>query len=205
MKFNKKEDLSVSYQVIHRRMNIIFNRRKYEVKLWSRDWRKFLQETAPPEDSSRLESSNLDFIANAKKYLLTEARYRCLLRAYIWAWQIQRQILTTSHWTENRVLNEGVRERIEWAEHACVSIGRNTISTIQNPQSCQVLNHQRVNMERPMTPAGCLAEDGLFGLQWGERPWSCEGSKHYYRGMSMMGGRIGLEGREAASKRQGEG
>ena len=33
-----------------------------------------------------------------------------------------------------------------------------------------------------MAPAACVAEDGLVGHQWEERPLSCEGSMPQYRG-----------------------
>jgi hypothetical protein len=35
---------------------------------------------------------------------------------------------------------------------------------------------QTVHMEGLMAPAPYVAEDGLVGHQWEERPWSCEGS-----------------------------
>jgi hypothetical protein len=40
-------------------------------------------------------------------------------------------MLADNHWTEHRVPNERVRERIEGAEGGCNSIGRTTISTNQ--------------------------------------------------------------------------
>jgi len=78
--------------------------------------------------------------------------------------------------------NGGIRERTEGAEGVCNPIGR-TISTNQIPQSSQGLNHQRVHMEGPMTPAAYVAEDGLVRHQWEERPWSCEGSMPHCRRM----------------------
>jgi hypothetical protein len=51
-------------------------------------------------------------------------------------------MLTANHWTEHRILNGGVREKTEGAEGVYNPIGRTTISTNQNPQSSQGLNHQ---------------------------------------------------------------
>jgi len=45
-----------------------------------------------------------------------------------------------------------------------------------------------------MAPAAYVAEDGLVGHQWEERPWSCEGSMPQCRGMSWWGGRKGVIG-----------
>jgi hypothetical protein len=84
-------------------------------------------------------------LVDAKKYVLTGAWFSWLLRGSARAWQIQRQMLIANHWTElgvpNGVLKGGVRGRTEGAEGICNSIGR-TISTNQNSQSSQGLNHQ---------------------------------------------------------------
>ena len=38
-----------------------------------------------------------------------------------------------------------------------------------------------------MALAAYVAEDGLVGHQWKERPWSCEGSMPQHRGMPGRG------------------
>jgi hypothetical protein len=45
----------------------------------------------------------------------------------------------------------------------CNPTGRTTISTNQT-------TNQRVHMEGPMAPAAYVAEDGLVGHQWEEKP-----------------------------------
>jgi hypothetical protein len=50
-------------------------------------------------------------------------------------------------------------------------IGGTTIWTNQYPQSSQdSTTNQRVHMEGLMAPAAYIAEDGLVGHQWEERP-----------------------------------
>jgi hypothetical protein len=63
------------------------------------------------------------------------------------------------------VTNEGVRERTEGAVGV---IEGTTISTNQNLQSSQGLNHQSmwVHIERLMAPAAYVAEDDLVGYLW---------------------------------------
>jgi hypothetical protein len=51
-------------------------------------------------------------------------------------------MIAANHWTEQWDPSGGVRGRAEGAEGFCNSIGRTTISTNQNPQSSQGLNHQ---------------------------------------------------------------
>jgi hypothetical protein len=46
-----------------------------------------------------------------------------------------------------------------------------------------------------MALAAYVAEDGLVGHQWEERPWSCEGSMPQYRGMPGPGMGVGGLGR----------
>jgi hypothetical protein len=103
-------------------------------KVWSRDWRKGHPETAPPGDSSHIQSPNLDTIVDVNKCLLTDAWYSCLLRGSASAWQIQRWMLSAKHWTEHRVPNGGAR--------VCSPIGGTTIWTNQYPQCSQGSNHQ---------------------------------------------------------------
>jgi hypothetical protein len=76
-------------------------------------------------------------------------------------------MLLAKHWTKHRVQNGGARERTQGAEGVCSPIGRIIISTNQYPQSSQGI---RVHLEGPMAPAANVAEDGLVGLQWEERP-----------------------------------
>jgi hypothetical protein len=52
------------------------------------------------------------------------------------------QLFAANHWTVHRDPNGEVRERTQGAEGVCNPIGRITISTKQNPQSSQGLNHQ---------------------------------------------------------------
>jgi len=72
-------------------------------------------------------------IADAKKYLLTGARYGCVLRGSAKALLIQMRMVAANHWTEQGDLNEGVREKTEGAERVCNTIGRKTMSTNQIP------------------------------------------------------------------------
>ena len=63
-------------------------------------------------------------------------------------------------------LEKGLKE----LKGICNPIGRITISTKQTPpQSAQGLNHQP-HKEGPIAPAAYVAEDGLFGHKWEERP-----------------------------------
>jgi hypothetical protein len=75
-------------------------------------------------------------------------------------------MLTANHWTEHRILNGGVREKTEGAEGVYNPIGRTTISTNQNPQSSQGLNHQ------PKSTHG-----GTYGSSIiCNRAWHCQAS-----------------------------
>jgi hypothetical protein len=76
-------------------------------------------------------------------------------------------MLTANHWTEHGIRNEGVRERTERAEEVCNPIGRTKISANQTSQSSKELN---TNKRVHMTPVTYVAEDGLVGYQWEERP-----------------------------------
>ena len=65
-------------------------------------------------------------------------------------------MLSANHGTEhNKVLNEGARERTEGTEGAC--------SRTKPPT-------KEYNMEGLMAPAAYVAEDGLAGHKWEERP-----------------------------------
>jgi hypothetical protein len=47
-----------------------------------------------------------------------------------------------------------------------------------------------------MALAAYVAEYGLVGYQWEERPWSCEGSMPQYRGMAGPESGSGLVGEQ---------
>jgi hypothetical protein len=51
-------------------------------------------------------------------------------------------MLVVNHWTEHRVPNGGVREKIEGSEGVCNPPGRTTITTNQSLQSSQGLTYQ---------------------------------------------------------------
>jgi len=72
-------------------------------------------------------------IREANRHMLTGDWYSCLLRGFARAWQIQRWMLETNHWTENRIPIGGVRERIKGAEDVC-NPTRTTIPTNQSSQ-----------------------------------------------------------------------
>jgi len=87
----------------------------------------------------------------------------------------------------------GVRERIEGTEVVC-----NPIRTIPTNQSSRRLNHHPKlfgHMDRPMAPAAYVAEDGLVGHQWEEKPFVLPrldpSPLPQCRGMSGQGGRKG--------------
>jgi hypothetical protein len=124
--------------------------------------------------------------------LLTGAWYSCLLRGFARAWQIQRQMLTANHWTEQAVLNRGVREG---TEGFCNSIGKTT-STNQYPTEFQWLNHKGVHLEVPMAPAGYVSQKiVLLGINGRRCPCTGEGSMPQYRGIWGHGDRSGWVGR----------
>jgi hypothetical protein len=79
-------------------------------------------------------------------------------------------MLLANHWTEHRVPNGRVRERMRGAEGVCNPIGKTTISTTRTPQSSQGLTNQGVHMKGTMFPAAYVAEDDLVRHQWEERP-----------------------------------
>jgi hypothetical protein len=88
-------------------------------------------------------------------------------------------MLAANHYTEhgvpNGIPNGGVRERTEGTEWFCNLIGRTIISTNQTP-------HQELPGTKPPTKEytwrdpwlqlqAYVAEDGLVGHQWEERPF----------------------------------
>ena len=141
-------------------------------KVWSRHWRKGHPEIVSPGIHAIYRHQN-ETLSEAKKCLLTWAWYSCLLRVSAKAWQTHRHMLSANHYTEHMIPNGGVRERTEGAEGVFNFTGR-TISTNQTPptpaQSSQELNHQRVHMDWPMPPPTYVAEVGLAGPYWEEKP-----------------------------------
>jgi hypothetical protein len=64
--------------------------------------------------------------------------------------------------------NEGARESTQGAKGVCNPLGRTVIPTNQNSKSSQGLKHLSRNTH--CTPVAYVAEDGLVGHQWEERP-----------------------------------
>ena len=68
-------------------------------------------------------------------------------------------------------LDEGVGEGTEGAEVVCSPMEGATVSTGQTPGAPgDWTTNQRIHMEGPMALATYVAEDGLAGHQWEERP-----------------------------------
>jgi len=133
--------------------------------MWSWNWKKGNPETATHRDPSHMQSRNPVTIEDAKRYMLTGAWYSCLLRVSDRAWQIQRQMLTDNHWTENSVPNGRVRESTEVAEGVCNPLGRTTISTKQTTKSSQGLDHQSKSTHEVTHGASHTA---CWASMWGE-------------------------------------
>jgi hypothetical protein len=74
-------------------------------------------------------------------------------------------MLAANHWTEFGDPNGGVRERTEGTEGVCKPIGRTTISTNQNPQSSQGLNHQPKSTHGGTDSSSCICSRGLPYLE----------------------------------------
>jgi hypothetical protein len=92
--------------------------------------------------------------------------------------------------------NKGTRESTQGAEGVCSPIGGTRIWTNLYPQGFLGINHQSKNKQTNKKPhcgthgsVAHVAEDGLVGHQWEERP--CEGSVPQYRGMLGPGSRSG--------------
>jgi hypothetical protein len=62
---------------------------KYGDNPWNRYWKKGHPETVPVEDSSHIQTPNPETIVDGKKYMLSGAWYRCLMRGSARFWQIQ--------------------------------------------------------------------------------------------------------------------
>ena len=79
-------------------------------------------------------------------------------------------MLTTIHWTEHRIPNEGARESTQGAEGVYSPIG-GTILTNQYTQISLGLNHQsKKTHDGLIAIAAYLAEDDLGSHQWEVRP-----------------------------------
>ena len=83
-------------------------------------------------------------------------------------------MLTAIYWIEHRTPNEGARERTQGAEVVCSPIrgtSEEHMFITSTPQSSLGLNHQsKKHMVGLMALAAYVAEDGLVGHQWEERP-----------------------------------
>jgi hypothetical protein len=112
-------------------------------------------ETAIPGDPSHNQPPNADTIAYTSKILLK--RPRCLLSLYAGAWQTQKWMLTVNYWMNHRAPNGGARESTQEAKGVCNPIGGTTIWTTEYPLELMPL-------------AAYVAEDGLVGHHWEERP-----------------------------------
>jgi len=110
-----------------------YSQEKIQGKESSRDWSKDHPETASPGDPSHMQLPNSVSIVNAKKYLLTEARYGCLWRDSARALLIQMRMLADNHWTEQGDPNGGVREKTEVDEGVCKPSERTTTLANQTP------------------------------------------------------------------------
>jgi len=140
------------------------HRRGYGDKVWSRDWRKGHKE--PSHRGIKpiyIQPPKLDNIDEAMKCMLTGTWYSCLLRGSARLCQIQRRMLAANHWTENRVPNGGIRERIEGAEGACNLIR----TTIPTNQSSQGLNPYLKTTHGQTHGSSCIYSRGwLVQPQW---------------------------------------
>jgi hypothetical protein len=156
---------------------------------WVQSWdeRKDHPETAPPGDPSHKQPPNRDTITYANKILLTGPWYSCLLWGYASAWQIQKWMLTVIYWIEHRAPNEGARESTQRAKGVCNPIGGTTIWTNQyRPELVSLVVY--------------VAEDGLVGHQWDERPLVLQRLYAKYRGMPGPGSRSGLVGEQGGGR-----
>ena len=69
------------------------------------------------------------YFCGCQQVLPDRGCYSCLQRGSTSAWQIQTWILTSYHWTEQRIPNEGARERTQGTEGGGNHIGGTTIWT----------------------------------------------------------------------------
>jgi hypothetical protein len=134
--------------------------------VWSKDWRKGHPETAPPGDSSHIQSPNPD-IVDAGKCLLIEAWYGYLLRGSTRAWQIQRRKLEANHWTQLRGHRWRIWRRV-WRSWGGLQPHGGS-NSVNSPDPLELLGTRPTTKEYTWVPP-CVAEDGLFGHQWEEKP-----------------------------------
>ena len=80
-------------------------------------------------------------------------------------------MLAVNYWTEYRIPDGGVGEGTEGAEGVCSPMEGATVSTGQTPRAPgDWTTNQRIHMGGPMVLVTYVAEDGLVGHQWEERP-----------------------------------
>ena len=78
---------------------------------------------------------------------------------------------TIIHWTEHKVPNEGARESTQGAEGVCSPIGGTQYELTSTPRApWNYTTNQRKHMVGLVSLAAYVAEDGLAGYQWEERP-----------------------------------
>jgi hypothetical protein len=119
MKLKKNEDQSLDTSVCLIRRNKVLMGDNTETKCVAETEGNIIQRLPHPRDPSHIQTPNPVTNVDVKKFLLTETPYTCLLRNSFRAWQIQRQMLAITHWTEHRFPNGGVRENTEGTEGVC--------------------------------------------------------------------------------------
>ena len=155
MKLKKKEDQSVDTSLLLRMGNKIPMEGVTETKFGAETKGWTIQRLPHPGIHPINQPPNPDTISYASKILLKRPWYSCLMWSYASAWQIQKWMLTVIIWMEHRAPNGGARESTQGAEGVCIPISGTTIWTNQYPQS---------------SLAAYVAEDGLIGHHWEERP-----------------------------------
>jgi hypothetical protein len=81
-------------------------------------------------------------------------------------------MLSANHWTELGEPDKEIGERTEGDEGVCSPMEEATVSTGQTSwSSWGWATNQRVQIEGPMAPTTYVAEYGLVGHQWEERPF----------------------------------
>jgi hypothetical protein len=128
----------------------------------------------------------------ARKCLLIEAWYDCLLRGSARAWQIERQMLAANHWTEHRVPGGEVREGTEGAESVCNPVEGITVSTGQTPLSFRGLDYQPKSTWRdPWLQLLMWQRVALMNISGRSSPWVWGCSMPQCRGMPGQEDRSG--------------
>ena len=135
---------------------------KTGTKKCNRNWRKGYPETAPPKDSSHLQTAKpwhycycQEALADTNLVWLFPERFNQ---------QIQMQILISKHHSEPRDPSGRARGRTEGAEGFCNPIEK--ISPNWNPDLPGTKPPNRIHMEGPMAPDTYVAEDCLIWHQW---------------------------------------